>query len=170
LRLLIDAGCATNELTGSDYGFDIHALLPQEYPDPSAKRWSMSAQAVHVQVKGGASFNDGVTFTREMWRFYLRSPVPAYVAAVPGSGDRWIELVDRLADQIEALESWEPPGDATKKERRSPEPGAFLWHPGFSLRTHCCSRPLGAGGSVELPCSGLSDIRALSTIRTVHSC
>lgn len=129
LALLVDAGCATNELTGSDYGFDIHALLPEQYPETTAKRWAISAHSVHVQVKGGASFNKGVSFTREMWRFYVRSPVPVYVAVVPAMGDRWIELADRLADVIDALGTWEAAADAKTQERRAPDPGTGMWNP-----------------------------------------
>src|ERR1039458_2417633 len=94
LELLLDAGCAANELTGSDYGFDIHALLPEHYPEADEAGWPMSSRSVMVQVKGGGRFNRGAAVTREMWRFYLRSPPLVYLAVVPARGDPWIELVD----------------------------------------------------------------------------
>ena len=89
----------------------------------------MTSQSVLVQVKGGARFNAGVRLTREMWRFYLRAPAPVYMAVVPARGDPWIELVDRLAGGIEALEAWEGAGDAKAPERLRPEEGAESWHP-----------------------------------------
>jgi len=126
LELLLDAGCATNELTGSDYGFDIHALLPERYPAHDQSRWAMTSRSALVQVKGGARFNRGVELTREMWRFYLRAPTPVYLAVIPARGEPWIELVDRLAYQLEV---WETAQDSRTKERLRPEPGAEAWNP-----------------------------------------
>jgi len=118
-ELLLEAGCAVNELTASDYGFDIHVLLPARFPG-EATRWPMSADSVLVQVKGGRTFSSGVSLTREMWRFYLRSPVPVYLAVVPSKGAPWIELVDRLAQDLEARESSEGADEAKTKIRRQP--------------------------------------------------
>ncbi len=117
---MLEAGCATNELTGNDYGFDIHVLLPAKHP-ATARKWSMSSDSVLVQVKGGKSFNTGVSLSREMWRFYLRSPVPIYLAVVPSKGDPWIELVDRLAWDLEVTEPFEGSGGAKIMLRRRPE-------------------------------------------------
>jgi hypothetical protein len=117
--LLLDAGCATNELTASDYGFDIHVLLPTRYPVAETK-WPMSSESVLVQVKGGKSFDSGVKLSRETWRFYLRSPVPVYLAVVPASGDPWIELVDRLVNDLEATDTFETPQQAKSSLRRQP--------------------------------------------------
>jgi hypothetical protein len=128
IHLMLDAGCAVNELTASDYGFDLHVLLPERYPD-DAKRWPMTSRSVLLQVKGGGSFNAGVRLTREMWRFYMRSPTPVYLAVVPASGEPWIELVDRLAGHLDLPAALLPEHDDRRTTRLSPEAGTEMWNP-----------------------------------------
>jgi hypothetical protein len=127
MELILDAGCAGNELTGSDYGFDIHVLLPDGYP-AELRKWTMSSQSVLVQVKGGSSFNSGVRLPRETWLSYARSPTPVYLAVIPATGDPWIELVNRLTSRLEIPEPYEPRSGRTANERLAPDEGARIWN------------------------------------------
>ena len=124
---MLDAGCAVNELTASDYGFDIHVLLPECYPD-DAKRWPMTSRSALLQVKGGASFNAGVRLTRAMWLFYLRSPTPVYLAVAPASGEPWIQLVDRLAGHLDLPAAMRPEHGDRRTTQLSPEAGTETWN------------------------------------------
>jgi hypothetical protein len=122
---MLDAGCAVNELTASDYGFDIHVLLPERYPE-TLESWPMSSRSALLQVKGGASFEHGVRLDVDMWRFYLRSPTPVYIAVVPRENDPWIELVDRLAGHLDVPAALISDGPQTAL--LAPPSGAETWH------------------------------------------
>jgi hypothetical protein len=124
----LTAGCAANELHGSDYGFDIHVLLPEKFPGDAAK-WPMTSQSVLVQVKGGRSFDRGVALSREMWRFYLRSTTPVYLAVVPTKGRPWIELVDRLASSLDTPLGDPGSTESKAKQRFEPDEADRRWNP-----------------------------------------
>jgi hypothetical protein len=95
MRLLIDAGCAVNSLAEDDVGYDLHAILPTEYPAENVRSWSMSDASVLVQVKGGRQVASGVSLSKERWLEYLAKAEPTFVAAIP-SGDPWIASVYEL--------------------------------------------------------------------------
>jgi hypothetical protein len=124
---MLDAGCAVNELVADDYGFDVHVLLPERYPG-DAPKWPMSSQSALLQIKGGKSFDKGVRLTHAMWRFYLRSPTPTYLAVIPSSAAPWIELVDRLAGALDVPAALLPEGDDERASRLQPEPGTEMWN------------------------------------------
>jgi hypothetical protein len=95
LGLLVDAGCAVNELTRNDYGFDLHVLLPKRYPDRTSESWQLSGQQALVQVKGSERNLRRVPLRRQQVRFFASASVPTYVALSTPKGE-WIELIERL--------------------------------------------------------------------------
>ena len=55
---LLDTGAALNSLRSSDYGLDLHMLLPrlrEVVRVAEAEVWDMGGHVVHVQVKGTGS-------------------------------------------------------------------------------------------------------------------
>ena len=95
-EMLDAAGCAVNELTANDYGFDLHVQLPEDMPDPDADGWAMSPYSVLVQVKGGTYVDGGVRLRTDRWAYLLGSMTPVYIAAVPAAKPSWIAAVDEL--------------------------------------------------------------------------
>lgn len=97
-RFFVDLGCSVNSLAESDFGFDIHVHLPDAVADDSAKRWPLSADAVHIQVKGSVNEPRDVEVVPKRWEMYLRAPTPVYIAGVSTkSGVGWLGAVETLA-------------------------------------------------------------------------
>jgi hypothetical protein len=119
--MLDDAGCAVNELTANDYGFDLHVQLPEDIPDPDVDGWPMSPYSVLVQVKGGAYVDSGVRLRVDRWEYLLGSMTPVYIAAVPASKSAWIAAVEELM----------PRGvDYITAQSHEAKPAAPRWDPG----------------------------------------
>jgi hypothetical protein len=95
-ELLDEAGCAVNELTKNDYGYDLHVHLPEWLPDPSADAWPMSPHAALVQVKGGSYVDSGVRLSVDRWDYLRAAMTPVYLAAVPQNSNSWIASVEEL--------------------------------------------------------------------------
>lgn len=102
MGFLLEVGCSANSLAESDFGFDLHAQLPEEPPEPALKRWTLSANTVVVQVKGSSRDVKQVEISPARWRLYQRSPTPVYIAGLPvgGASTPWLAAVETLA-------SWE---------------------------------------------------------------
>jgi hypothetical protein len=95
-ELLDDAGCAVNELTKNDYGFDLHVQLPDHVPDESEEGWPMSSLSALIQVKGGTYIESGVRLRRDRWEYLSGSMTPVYVAAVPEESEPWVASIEEL--------------------------------------------------------------------------
>lgn len=56
-ELLSGFGLSVNSLTDSDFGLDLHGIMPEEAPfvfdevQPNSPPWQMSSNAVHLQIK-----------------------------------------------------------------------------------------------------------------------
>lgn len=127
---LVEAGCAVNSITGSDYGFDLLVQLPQSYDDYVAARdqaqdtWEMSPYVVLVQAKGGDQVH-GVRLQNGRWRYLLTAAVPTYLAAAHGD-QLWIHPVERLIS-LEELERREKQHSYRSFEARSAELEGFSY-------------------------------------------
>ncbi|MDT0212064.1 hypothetical protein [Curtobacterium sp. BRD11] len=86
-RLLLDFGMSINSLTGSDFGWDLHAQLPvsstfsELAPDADAPPWELSGRAAHFQVKSLAhgSTLSLRTDTLQQWVAASRGGLPTFL-------------------------------------------------------------------------------------------
>lgn len=76
LQALLSSGASINDLTKSDYGWDLHLQLPYHHADViAAQEWSLGGCIVHVQVKSTSSSPVRLD-TQLMWN---RALVPTFL-------------------------------------------------------------------------------------------